>query len=297
MIHALLLSLAVTPAAVAAELPEEILRGVDADAVRAAAEAPAQDPVAVEIRPVEGTPAPSDFIGEGVTVKLKNGGRLEGILHDDAENIWLEVDGGKIGFELGIVESIEVKPNRHSEFREREAAVDAADPAALWALASWASARGLSGYARATSLRVIGLDADHAGARALLGYEKIGGRWLSHDEAMVAKGYVRFEGRWITKAEQEAILRERDERRRARLEDERRVAEENARREAEFAAERERQRLREQEELERLRRIRRRHRHNRRHGHGPVIIVPGGRPHHPHHPGRPNGPALRGGLR
>lgn len=281
MIHALLLSLAVTPA-VAAELPEELLRGVDADAVRAAAEAPAQDPVSVEIRPVAGTPVPSDFIGEGVTVKLKNGGRLEGILHDDSDKIWLEVDGGKIGFDASVVESIEVAPNKYSEFREREAAVDAADPAALWALASWASARGLSGYARATSLRVLRLDADHAGARALLGYELFEGRWLTHDEAMVAKGFVRFEGRWITKAEQEAILRERDERRRARLEEERRQAEENARREAELAAERERQRLREQEELERLRRIRRRHRHNRRHGHGPVIIVPGGRPHHPH---------------
>ncbi len=260
------------------DIPAELAQGIDAQAVRAAAETEVPDPVSVEM-PLQGRTSLSDFIGKGVTVHLKNGGRLVGILHDDTDKLWIEIGDGKFGVEFDIVSSIEVAPNKYQEFRDREDAVGDADVPALWALAQWAHAKGLSSYARMTALRVIDLEADHAGARTLLGYEKIGGRWLTRNEAMIAKGFVRVEGRWMTKAEHEAILQKRaarrqelEARRQARLaEERRRRAEEEAR--LARAHERELERLRELQRLRQLRRLRYRYGYPN----GPIIIIP---PHH-----------------
>lgn len=266
------------------EIPEDLARGINVQAVRAAADAKLQEPLSVEIRPIKDTAPLSDFIGQGVTVHLKNGGQIMGILLDDSDKIWIEIEGGKIGLEFASVSHVDVLPNKYSEFREREAAVADTDVPALWTLAQWAQSKGMSSYARMTALRVITLEPDHAAARALLGYEKIGGRWLTYDEAMTAKGFIRFEGRWMPKAEYDSIIREREARRQARVEEERqRRLEEEARRQAEH--ERELERLR---ELQRLQQWHRHHHHHYRGApRGPIIIVIP-----PHHgpiivPGRP----------
>lgn len=276
------------------EIPAELAQGIDAKAVRAAAETEVPDPVSIEM-PVQGRTSLSDFIGKGVTVHLKNGGRLVGILHDDTGKLWIEIGDGKFGVEFDLVSSIEVAPNKYQEFRDREASVGDADIPALWALAQWAQSKGLSSYARMTALRVIDLETDHAGARALLHEEKIGGRWLTRDQAMIAKGFIRFEGHWVTQAEHEAILSERaarqrerevrrqesEARRQARVQEERRRrAEEEAR--LARAHERELERLRELQKLRQLRRLRDRYGYPDR----PIIIIP---PHHGHTiaPGHP----------
>ncbi len=250
------------------QIPDELARGINLEAVRAAADVKVQDSISVEIRPVKGGATLSDFIGQGATVHLKNGGQLVGILLDDSDKIWLEIEGGKIGLELSAVATVEIAPNKYSEFRQRESAVGNADITALWDLAQWARSKGMSTYARMTALRVIDLDTNHAGARALLGYEMIAGRWLTYDQAMSAKGFIHFEGRWLAKAEYDTIIRDREARRQARAEEERqRRLEEDARRQAEH--EREMERLRE------IQRLQQWHQHHHYHGYpqGPVIIV------------------------
>ncbi len=259
------------------EIPAELARGIDAEAVRAAAETKISDPISVEIQPVQDGAVLSDFIGKGVTVHLKNGGRIVGILHDDTDRIWIEIGDGRIGLEFDSVSSVEVAPNKYQEFRDREAALGDADVPALWALAQWARSQELSSYARMTALRVIDLETDHAGARALLRYEKIEGRWLTHDKAMIAKGFVLFEDRWIAQAEYAEILQKRaarrqelEARRRARIEEERRRQTEEEER---LVREHERklERLRELQRLQQLRRLRYRYGYP----YGPIIIVPG----------------------
>jgi len=44
---------------------------------------------------------------------------------------------------------------------------------------------------------VNALDPDHEGARKLLGYEKVHGKWMTADEAMEAKGLIKYDGRWL----------------------------------------------------------------------------------------------------
>lgn len=73
----------------------------------------------------------------GVTVRYKNGNTLEGLLVSmDDEAIVLDVGGGRFGISRRYVESIELKPNRHVEFKEREAVTDPSD------------AKGLAHYSR-----------------------------------------------------------------------------------------------------------------------------------------------------
>ena len=68
----------------------------------------------------------------GVTVRYKNGNTLEGLLVSmDDEAIMLDVGGGMIVMSRRYVESVEFKPNRHVEFKEREAATDPGDARAL----------------------------------------------------------------------------------------------------------------------------------------------------------------------
>ena len=66
---------------------------------------------------------------------------------------------------------------------------------------------------------VLQRDPDNEAARRVLGHERVGGRWLTHAEAMKERGYVLFRGQWLRKYDV-AVLehRERQARERARLE-------------------------------------------------------------------------------
>ena len=167
-----------------------------------------------EIEAIEKRHAGKRFIGVAVT--LSGGGRLDGVLAGyDEETVTLEIGGGTVGFLLANVDAVEAQRNKWSVFREKEA--DPSDARALWRLARWAESRELGAYARQTARRLLALAPDHAGARSLLGHERIGGVWLTHAEAMRAKGYVNRGGSWITQAEHREIQEERRRSEDARL--------------------------------------------------------------------------------
>ncbi len=187
---------------------------------------------------VDGEPYP------GVVVTLKTGGVFEGLLiSDQGKKITMEVSVGTIGFDRNAIASIKFKKNAYAEFKEKESRIPAGDAKALWELALWAQTNNLGGYARALSARIIVLEPDHLGARALLGYERIDGEWMNYEQAMQAKGFVEFRGHWIAQAERERILKEEEtvriqrEAERLQREEEARLRTEGALRETREAAE------------------------------------------------------------
>lgn len=144
---------------------------------------------------------------EPVTLVFPSGGRLSGVLLDESRGLYvLERDGGQLEFPHAAVAEVVRAPNAEGEFRAREAALPPKDAAALWDLAHFAAENGLLGRADRTARRVLALDADHAGARAYLGYERIFGEWLSGDALKRAKGWVRHEGSWMTLAQRRFLL-------------------------------------------------------------------------------------------
>lgn len=144
---------------------------------------------------------------EPVTLVFPSGGRLSGVLLDESRGLYvLERDGGQLEFPHAAVAEVVRAPNAEGEFRAREAALPPKDAAALWELARYAAENGLTGRAERTARRVLSLDADHAGARAYLGYERVFGEWLSGDAPERARGWVRHEGAWMTVAQRKALL-------------------------------------------------------------------------------------------
>ena len=102
---------------------------------------------------------------------------------------------------------------RQAFFSKRAALTDAdqrlPQPAAVWwALAQEAKAADEPKAMRECARVVIERDPDHVQARALLGQVRQDGRWMTPDEAAIARGEVWFRGRWTAIAVRDAILAE-----------------------------------------------------------------------------------------
>jgi HEAT repeat protein len=54
---------------------------------------------------------------------------------------------------------------------------------------------------------VVGIDTDHRAARRELGYEKVGGEWVTGDDAQRSKGFVLCAGKWMLPAEADRLMR------------------------------------------------------------------------------------------
>jgi hypothetical protein len=115
-----------------------------------------------------------------------------------------------VGLDPADIVLVRKQENDDTEFRRRAARLGR-DAAGWWALAQWAQQRGLPGSADEAARRVVDIAPEHAGARALLKQEKVGGAWLDEDAAMKAKGFVPYQGGWIKREEHERIERERRE--------------------------------------------------------------------------------------
>lgn len=147
--------------------------------------------------------------GTGVSVGLSNQREIRGTFLGERDGaVWVGVDGGEVGLDPADIVTVRTQDNDDVEYRRR-AARAGRDAGAWWALAQWAKERGLHGSAEDSARRVVELSPEHAGARALLGQEKIGGAWLEHDAAMKAKGFVPYGGDWLKREEYERLERER----------------------------------------------------------------------------------------
>lgn len=149
--------------------------------------------------------------GTGVTVRLENERELVGTFLGEREGVlWIGVDQGEIGLGPAQIVSVSQSENDDVEYRRRAARLGR-DAGGWWALARWARERGLEGSAAAAAQRVIELQPDHAGARALLGQERVGGAWLERDEARRAQGLVEHGSEWLKPEQAEALERARRE--------------------------------------------------------------------------------------
>ena len=169
-------------------------------------------------------------------IQLANGRKIANAMVSSrtADSVVVEVGSGTIT--LGAKDVSSVNPGRTPlhEYQDKAKGVMSSTRAGdFWDLAQWARQNKLPRYVGPLCEKVVSLDPNHEGARKELRHEKVGGKWLTYEQAQEAKGLKLVDGRWITGAEVE--LREK-----RRIEaEERSLA---ARREREDRAEAERKR-------------------------------------------------------
>ena len=136
-------------------------------------------------------------------IQLTNGHKITGIVSKkDAGKVTVEVGAGTIVLDAKEISA--VNPGRtllHDYQEQYEAVKNSKNAADFWKLAQWAKEKKLTRYVGPLSQKVIELEPDHAAARAELRHEKMGGKWLTFEQAQEARGLVMVDDRWITKAE------------------------------------------------------------------------------------------------
>ncbi len=143
-------------------------------------------------------------------IQLANGRKISNAMVSSrtAEKIVVEVGSGTIT--LGAKEVSSINPGRTPlhEYQDKAKGVMSSTRAAdFWDLAQWAKQNKLPRYVAPLCEKAVALDPNHEGARRELRHEKVGGKWLTYEEAQEAKGLKLVAGRWMTAAEVE--LREK----------------------------------------------------------------------------------------
>ncbi len=184
-------------------------------------------------------------------VHLRNGAVFTGVVREDGARVRVEMDSGSMSFLKIDVREIVRSDDPLKEFETRRRS--ATDAKASYELALWARERGLTTRSQEQLRKVIELDPQHEGARKLLGFERIGERWLDGEELLAARGLIRHHGRWLPR---ETVERFKEQEKELIIESDRRATEEklaSMRREvdlAKIALERERLDLEKQRERE-----------------------------------------------
>ncbi len=112
------------------------------------------------------------------TIHLNHGGVLEGrVLDENAERVQIRTLVGVVAVPADAVVRIERGPSVFDEYdlklRECGPTADA-----RFGLGRWCDERGLHATAREHFREVLALDANHAGARAALGFIRVGDAWV-----------------------------------------------------------------------------------------------------------------------
>jgi hypothetical protein len=144
-------------------------------------------------------------------IQLTNGRKITGkVVKKDGGRVIIEVGAGTITLDAKDVSSVNPGRTAIDEYQEKVAAIkDSTKASDFLALAKWAEDNKLTRYTPALYQRVIAIEPDNAQARAGLKHEKMGGKWMTFEEAQTARGLVLVEDRWITKAEVELIEKRR----------------------------------------------------------------------------------------
>lgn len=144
-------------------------------------------------------------------IKLTNGRKITGkVTKQDATQVVIEVGAGTITLSAKDVSSVDKGRTGLDEYQEKWNGVkDSTKASDFLALAKWAEDNKLSRYTAGLYQKVIALEPDNAQARAGLRHEKMGGKWMTFEEAQTARGLVLHEDRWITKAEVQMIEKRR----------------------------------------------------------------------------------------
>jgi len=143
-------------------------------------------------------------------IQLVGGGSIEGVVLEDGEALVIQMDMGTVSIPRSEVVRIVRGDSALDELGRRRAKVRDGDVAGLFRLARWAQSAGLGSRALSIAREVLVLRRDHVEARAMLGYTKIDGRWMTPDEVMRHRGFVRHGAGWLSPEQVKA----RDEARR-----------------------------------------------------------------------------------
>jgi hypothetical protein len=144
-------------------------------------------------------------------IQLTNGRKITGkVSKKDGGKVVVEVGAGTIVLDAKDVSSVNPGRTALDEYSEKWQAVKGSTKAAEFLeLARWAEDNKLTRYIAPLYEKVLSIDPDNAQARAGLHHEKMGGKWLTFEEAQAARGLVLVEDRWITKAEVQMMEKRR----------------------------------------------------------------------------------------
>ena len=144
-------------------------------------------------------------------IQLSNGRKISGLVSKkDAAKVTVEVGAGTITLDAKEVTSINPGRTKLHDYQDRWQEVKESKKASdYYDLSKWAKENKLTRYIAPLCLKTIELEPDHAGARSALHHEKMGGKWLTYEQAQEARGLVFMDDRWITKAEVELMEKRR----------------------------------------------------------------------------------------
>ncbi|MCA9316362.1 MAG: HEAT repeat domain-containing protein [Planctomycetes bacterium] len=141
-------------------------------------------------------------------VTTRDGLRVEGQASRLEDGRWrVATPDGEVFLRADDVVAVVEGAAPRARIEERLEGLAADDVAGHYKLALEATAEGQADLARRSLERVLVLDPDHRAARRALGFERVGERWLTHDEACLERGLVLFDGSWRLPAEVEKVSR------------------------------------------------------------------------------------------
>jgi hypothetical protein len=141
---------------------------------------------------------------------LKSGGQIEGrIIRKDATSVEIEMGAGTMELPMASIQSIEEGGTTLDEYDARLAELDESDSDGWLALGEWAGAHDLANQSKSAYKKVLAMDPGNTQANKALGNVNVDGRWMSEEDAYVARGFVKFEGRWLTPEDKALIESER----------------------------------------------------------------------------------------
>jgi hypothetical protein len=134
-------------------------------------------------------------------------GAVDGeIIKETETSITVKSALGTVEIARSSIKSIERGKSWADVYRDKWIAVDHKDPNARVELAQWAKQHGLQKEAEMEFQQILEIDPDNAVARRHLGFEKVAGKWVQSEEAMLARGMVQYQGRWMTPQEKHRLV-------------------------------------------------------------------------------------------
>ena len=153
-------------------------------------------------------------------IALDNGQRLEGELRDLGNGkVRIELASGSLTLPKSRVTEVVSAATAAEIVRTARARLAPNDVDGHLELAAWAEVEREHTLARSLYRQVLEIDPDQPDARRALGFLRYKDAWLTEQEIRLARGDVFFRGEWMTPGRRESILnRERQEREAVRAE-------------------------------------------------------------------------------
>jgi hypothetical protein len=145
----------------------------------------------------------------GDVLELANGGRVEGRLAKASDgnrtNVVIELAaGGTLVIPRSQIARVDSTSEAEAEYAEL-ARTSADTVEAHWKLAQWCRERKLRPLAQKHLTRILELEPNHEQARALLGFRRNDGQWMTRDEVMASRGMVLYDGKYVTRQHVELL--------------------------------------------------------------------------------------------